>query len=258
MDRNEVAARREKIGKYLQNHANSWVTRSEIGKLFDISVATVTVDANHIVKTSIGGSIESSRNHGIMWIPDPVVIDVNEKMKEDARKAAAAFSKTEIMFAKGKNSEGYPDPTANMAIRNTEPQARPIFSGDVWLASRSDGRTDTCLILRNLGERSICVVIDKTASLDDGYVSYGRQKIDCTRIQSKPNKYFIDHVEIVTPTVMSKVREKLADILGIETSIIVGEPAVNEVAIREEIAAEYEKKLIDQKIDIYERILFRK
>lgn len=277
----EIVARREKVSAYLQSHSNQWMVLSDVAKLMDCAAVTIRRDITSIIENGLGGSIEAS-HQGIMWVPDPVIVDTQEKIKKDAQAFAAFFKTekkeekiekiektetTEILFAKGRNSEGYSDPTAAMAIRNAEPKTKTILSGDVWLSSRSDGRTDICLILRNLGDKSICVIIDKTATTKDGYIPYGWQKIDCTRISAKPNKYFTERADLVTPEVMSKVHEKLADILGIDIIVEAPAPApvvpqVDEKKLRAEIEAEikaeYEQKLTQQKIDIYERVLFGK
>lgn len=266
MRKEEIAARREKVKTYLQNHVNQWVTLGDVSKICNTTAFTAKKDIMHIVDNNIGGSIETS-HQGVMWIPAPVIVDPKEKMQKDAKAFASFFKtekkeeKTEILFAKGKNSEGYSDPTANRAIRNIEPDVKPIFSGDVWLASRSDGRTDACLVIRNFGDKSLCVTLDKIASSDDGYVSYGRNKIDCTKLSSKPNKYFIEHVEAIPAEVMANVRSKLADILGIEETInhVEASPIDEKklrAEVRAELEAEYERKLTQQKIDIYERVLF--
>lgn len=185
-----------------------------------------------------------------------------------------------------KNHEGYYDPTAGKAIMNLENSSheKPWKPGEVWEAASSRGNTDLLLVVSVGGDTSCCLML---YNYDDSYINKGRPEnlkhiawtthdyiVDASKIGQKPNKYFERRVFTLPLSMFTEIKAMIARCLDIDGMIekpvekIVEKEVKVEVPVEKTVYVEVpgpgtgkyteeelETKLLEQRIDIYERIL---
>ena len=258
--REVIDARREKIVSYMEANANETITGLEIANKIGVSRFVIQNDMKAIEKEYPELSIT---HRGYVWV-------MNEKKENPMR-----------------NCEGYYDPTAGQALKNLEKSStydRPWKPGEVWEAASSRGNTDLLLVVSVGGDTSCCLML---YNYDDSYVNKGRPEnlkhiawtthdyiVDASKIGQKPNKYFERRVFTLPLSMFTEIKAMIARCLDIDGMIekpvekIVEKEVKVEVPVEKTVYVEVpgpgtgkyteeelETKLLEQRIDIYERIL---
>lgn len=174
----------------------------------DVPTKTIANYLSVIAKRGDYPELTSKRGVGYVWNADEA--EFYAKKAEKVNDPSAYRKKHTVM----RNSEGYSDPTAGAAIRNTEGEDPYARLGEVWSVNGANGMTEWFLILSDWGTVRIGIPLytgDFRSRLRvkvdlDGIVLYG----DATNLRSKPRKYFDAYVGNVGE---KKVKAILDDVL---------------------------------------------
>lgn len=256
----KVKERKGQIRNYLAKHEGEYVTRVQIAKAIGASCGLDTI-ANDItaIKTELtGATIEAKHGVGYMFVR---LVDPVPK----------------------KNPEGYNDPTAYAAIKAVSPKT--FKCGDVHECTASNGFTDMFVIIKTFDDTSLVVklVEPKYVHGDTEYVhgiAYNGTvyAADIRRLTTKPNKYIAEKIFSIQETVYNDIMGTINEMFGFDTEVdttndteVVDAEIADlkaELAEKDRLLAEMKEealeidktalewKLMEQKIEIYERLLF--
>ena len=251
----EIAARRKRIITFLSANPNEYYHGEELGEKIGVSRFVIQNDMKAIKLEHPELSITKK---GYMW------------MMEEKKNPM-------------KNHEGYYDPTAGKAIRNLENSSseKPWKPGEVWHAGGSRGTNDLLLVVSVGGDTSCCLFL---YNYDDPYANRGKPEnlkhiawtthdflIDTSKLGQRPNRYFEDRAFTLPLSLFTEIKGMIARNLGIESLVVEKEVKVEvpvEKVVEKEVKVEVpgsgkyteeelNKLLLEQRIDIYERILKR-
>lgn len=151
-------------------------------------------------------------------------------------------TKDGYMWKETKNAEGYPDPTASMAIQNVAKQMmsnsldeafNPVAVGDVFEVVGSDKLKGEFLLIANDGQ---WVSLNVYRSVNDINLISLRDtdaKVDRRITTVSPRKYTLNKTETLSARDMAKVRKALVEWLGLGVNENAVKEAVNENAVKE-------------------------
>ena len=186
----------------------------------DISFSTVKHYCAELTKEY--PEITSSTGIGYIWAKEEA--EFYDKKAADATENKSAYRKKSPVM---RNSEGYADPTAGVAIRNTEGDDPYARLGEVWSVKGANGLVEWFMILSDWGavriglplysgdyRSRIRVKVDVA-----GAVLYG----DATNLRSKPSKYF--------DTYMGNVEDKKAKAILDDVLMAICDPDISPTVI---------------------------
>lgn len=120
-----------------------------------------------------------------------------------------------------KNSEGYSDPTAGMAIRNVEADNPYKSAGEVWRTEAANGDVEYFLVFAEYSTTrlGIPLYIQPASRFVDPIIidSLGGAKLygDCTQVKSKPKKYMIDTIGMIETEQLNDIRRRTCEAISI-------------------------------------------
>lgn len=120
-----------------------------------------------------------------------------------------------------KNSEGYSDPTAGMAIRNAEADNPHKSAGEVWRTEAANGDVEYFLVFAEYSTTrlGIPLYIQSSGRFVDPVIidSLGGAKLygDCTQVKSKPKKYMIDTIGMIETEQLNDIRRRTCEAISI-------------------------------------------
>lgn len=125
-----------------------------------------------------------------------------------------------------KNSEGYSDPTAGMAIRNAEADNPHKSAGEVWRTEAANGDVEYFLVFTEYSTTrlGIPLYIQSSGRFVDPVIidSLGGAKLygDCTQVKSKPKKYMIDTIGMIETEQLNDIRRRTTEAIGVTVQSI--------------------------------------
>lgn len=125
-----------------------------------------------------------------------------------------------------KNSEGYSDPTAGMAIRNAEADNPHKSAGEVWRTEAANGDVEYFLVFAEYSTTrlGIPLYIQSSGRFVDPVIidSLGGAKLygDCTQVKSKPKKYMIDTIGMIETEQLNDIRRRTTEAIGVTVQSI--------------------------------------
>jgi len=125
-----------------------------------------------------------------------------------------------------KNSEGYSDPTAGMAIRNAEADNPYKSAGEVWRTEAANGDVEYFLVFAEYSTTrlGIPLYIQPGSRFVDPVIidSLGGAKLygDCTQVKSKPKKYMIDTIGMIETEQLNDIRRRTTEAIGVTVQSI--------------------------------------
>lgn len=125
-----------------------------------------------------------------------------------------------------KNSEGYSDPTAGMAIRNAEADNPHKSAGEVWRTEAANGDVEYFLVFAEYSTTrlGIPLYIQPASRFVDPVIidSLGGAKLygDCTQVKSKPKKYMIDTIGMIETEQLNDIRRRTSEAIGVTVQSI--------------------------------------
>lgn len=125
-----------------------------------------------------------------------------------------------------KNSEGYSDPTAGMAIRNAEADNPHKSAGEVWRTEAANGDVEYFLVFAEYSTTrlGIPLYIQSSGRFVDPVIidSLGGAKLygDCTQVKSKPKKYMIDTIGMIETEQLNDIRRRTCEAISIPVQSI--------------------------------------
>lgn len=166
--------------------------------------------------------ITSSTGIGYIWAKEEA--EFYDKKAADATENKSAYRKKSHVM---RNGEGYSDPTAGTAIRNTEGEDPYSRLGEVWSVKGANGLVEWFMILSDWGAVRIGLPLyagDYRSRIRvkvdvSGTTLYG----DATNLRSKPSKYF--------DTYMGNVEDKKARVILNDVLKAVCDPDISPVVI---------------------------
>lgn len=181
----------------LRSHPGEIMTSKSIAnelsqRGMDILPKTVSNYLSVLIKQGDYQQLSSQPRVGFVWNADEAAFYTNKA--EQTNDSSAYRKKSTVM----RNSEGYSDPTAGTAIKNTEGEDPYARLGEVWSVNGANGLTEWFMILSDWGTVRIGIPLymgDFRSRIRvkvelDGIVLYG----DATNLRSKPRKYFDTYV----------------------------------------------------------------
>lgn len=170
-------------------------------------------------------------------------------------------TKDGYMWKETKNAEGYPDPTASIAIDNVAKQMmsnsldeafNPVAVGDVFEVVGSDKLKGEFLLIANDGQ---WVSLNVYRSVNDSNLISLKDtdaKVDRRITTVSPRKYTLNKTETLSARDMAKVRKALVEWLGLG----VNENAVKEAMQKSELVVlpqdDTELRMERQRAEIWE------
>lgn len=261
-----VAARRKQIVDYLEKNPFSWVTQQQIAQATGITKATVGKDMLVIKSNDI--RIDSEHGKGYRLTPFeeekpkkeveiPVSIFKDPKPEEKPAVTVRDFSDHFTL----KNSEGYSDPTASLAIEKADREknkydkvmvnGRALIPGDVWKTRSQTGFDEEVLIVGAHRGISTVLPLYSTPSkasenmwlywIDYKGVDY---VIDVTHISRKPNKYLDSYAYSIDPEELEEIRDLIAQ------SLCIGEKVVEKVVTKEIPVEKIVEKVVTKEVKV--------
>ena len=176
----------------LRKHPGESLTSGKISKLLEergVNVAPNTVKGYGRDLVREYPELTASAGRGYTWAKEESEFYA-KKAAEKAETPSTYRKKSPVM----RNGEGYSDPTAGVAIRNTEGDDPYARLGEVWSVRGANGLVEWFLILADW--KAVKVGVPLYAG---DYRSRIRVKVDvagttlygdATNIRSKPSKYF--------------------------------------------------------------------
>lgn len=125
-----------------------------------------------------------------------------------------------------KNSEGYSDPTAGMAIRNVEADNPYKSAGEVWRTEAANGDVEYFLVFAEYSTTRLGIpfYIQPGSRFVDPVIidSLGGAKLygDCTQVKSKPKKYMIDTIGMIETEQLNDIRRRTSEAIGVTVQSI--------------------------------------
>jgi biotin operon repressor len=125
-----------------------------------------------------------------------------------------------------KNSEGYSDPTAGMAIRNAEADNPYKSAGEVWRTEAANGDVEYFLVFAEYSTTRLGIpfYIQPGSRFVDPVIidSLGGAKLygDCTQVKSKPKKYMIDTIGMIETEQLNDIRRRTTEAIGVTVQSI--------------------------------------
>lgn len=180
----------------LRKHPGETLTSIQISKLLeergvDVAPNTVKGYGRELVKEYT--ELTASAGRGYIWAKEES--EFYAKKAEEETKTSSAYRKKSTVM---RNSEGYSDPTAGAAIRNTEGDDPYARLGEVWSVKGANGLVEWFMILADW--KAVKVGVPLYAGDYRGRI---RVKVDvagttlygdATNIRSKPSKYFDTYI----------------------------------------------------------------
>ncbi len=192
-----------------------------------------------------------------------------EKESEEQKKPMAVIT-APAKNDEFKNSEGYNDPTAALALRMMEPKETKVAAGDVWEVQQSTvpGTTREWLIImvHDTGWCSCLEVFDphERPAPNNPHIYHfpgdmQNYYVDCRRITTKPVRAFEDYHSKVSGDILDEIRLHTACAMGASVSSpkqgVVKTPRVDIVAEARR-QQDVDTLLLKQKAEIYEKCFF--
>lgn len=179
-------------------------------------------------------------------------IDRAEKLKD----------KSDTNFSKGKNSEGYYDPTASAAIREVDKMNLNLAPGSIVEHRTANGDTYDFLVLNSYGDNAtgfrLCEAwtgaSESPYSLKVGSL-FKDYFIDISRLSTVPIRFLSASNEVLA-TPLKNVKDKLAEYLKLEGARVEVEKIVEKV-VEKEVPVEVKSESDDvvvlrQMLEIYQ------
>lgn len=194
----------------------------------DILPKTVSNYLSVMLKQGDYPQLTSQPRVGFVWNADEAEFYA-KKAAEKAEPSSTYRKKSTVM----RNSEGYSDPTAGAAIRNTEGDDPYARLGEVWSVKGANGLVEWFMILADW--KAVKVGVPLYAG---DYRSRIRVKVDvagttlygdATNLRSKPSKYF--------DTYMGNVEDKKARVILNDVLKAVCDPDISPTVIEAVIPA---------------------
>lgn len=129
-----------------------------------------------------------------------------------------------------KNSEGYSDPTAGMAIRNAEADNPHKSAGEVWRTEAANGDVEYFLVFAEYSTTrlGIPLYIQSSGRFVDPVIidSLGGAKLygDCTQVKSKPKKYMIDTIGMIETEQLNDIRRRTCEAISMPVQNVWSQP----------------------------------
>lgn len=176
----------------LRKHPGESLTSGKISKLLEergVNVAPNTVKGYGRDLVREYPELTASAGRGYTWAKEESEFYAKKAAKK-AETSSTHRKKNTVM----RNSEGYSDPTAGVAIRNTEGDDPYARLGEIWSVRGANGLVEWFLILSDWKAVKVGVPLyagDYRSRIPvkvdvAGTTLYG----DATNIRSKPSKYF--------------------------------------------------------------------
>lgn len=182
---------------------------------------TVSNYLSIVIKQGDYPQLTSKPRVGFVWNADEAEFYANKA--EKSNDSSAYRKKNPVM----RNSEGYSDPTAGIAIRNAEGDDPYARLGEVWSVKGANGLVEWFMILSDWGAVRIGLPL-----YAGDYRSRIRVKVDvagttlygdATNLRSKPSKYF--------DTYMGNVEDKKARVILNDVLKAVCDPDISPVVV---------------------------
>jgi len=184
----------------LRSHPGEIMTSKSIAnelsqRGIDVLPKTVSNYLSVMIKQGDYPQLTSKPRVGFIWNADEAEFYAKKANNTKKSNDSSAYRKKSTVMH---NSEGYSDPTAGTAIKNTEGEDPYTRLGEVWSVNGANGLTEWFMILSDWGTVRIGIPlymgdfrsrIRVKVELDD-IVLYG----DATNLRSKPRKYFDTYV----------------------------------------------------------------
>ena len=155
-----------------------------------------------------------------------------------------------------KNSEGYPDETAEVAIENVDdPKADTVSlaPGEVWSTSESNGTTGMIFVFNALNGAAQCVKLYPDVQTNREIVGPDPFQIgdmigDVTHITFKPLRYCIRRVSDRNDAKLMEARKRAAQVLGIKcfTPEVIEKEVIKEVPVKDDTEINRLKREIER------------
>ena len=207
----------------LRSHSGETMSSKSISEVLsqrgiDILPKTISNYLTVILKQGDYPQLSSQPRVGFVW-----------NAAERSNDSSAYGKKSTVM----RNSEGYSDPTAGTAIKNTEGEDPYARLGEVWSVNGANGLTEWFMILSDWGAVRIGIPLymgDYRSRIRvkvdlEGIVLYG----DATNIRSKPRKYF--------DTYVGNVGDKKAKAILNDALTAVCDPDISPTVVKEVMPA---------------------
>lgn len=158
-------------------------------------------------------------------------------------------------YPETKNDEGYSDPTAAKAMKNTAVEYNPDQFGRIFeMTSPTTNENDYYIMIQDYGSRGVLAIPmvkerNWRSSNNSGYVmNYRFEKelyyIDIRAMYLRPTKYIINHdCGVVTQNTLMSIRTKMYRMLGFNI------PEVVEKVVEKEVPVEVEK-IIEKEVPV--------
>lgn len=216
----------------LRSHSGETMSSKSISEVLsqrgiDILPKTISNYLTVILKQGDYPQLSSQPRVGFVWNADEAEFYANKE--EKSNDSSAYRKKSTVML----NSEGYSDPTAGAAIKNTEGEDPYARLGEVWSVNGANGMTEWFMILSDWGSVRIGIPLymgDYRSRIRvkvelDGIVLYG----DATNLRSKPRKYF--------DTYLGNVGDKKAKAILNDALTAVCDPDISPTVVKEVMPA---------------------
>lgn len=162
-----------------------------------------------------------------------------------------------------RNSEGYSDPTAALAMRMMEPKETRVDAGDIWEIQQSTvpGSTREWLIVvvHDTGWCNCLEVYDphERPAPNSSHIYHfpGEMQnyyVDCRRITSKPLRAFEDYQSKVSNSILEDVRLHIANAMCAQVPVKNDAQESPDVSLERDV----ERLLIEQEAKIYKECFF--
>lgn len=188
----------------------------------DVIPKTVSAYLSKLIKQKEYTQLTSKPRVGFVWDEEESEFYA-KKATEKAETSSSYRKKSPVM----RNSEGYFDPTAGIAIRNTEGDDPYARLGEVWSVKGANGLVEWFMILSDWGAVRIGLPL-----YAGDYRSRIRVKVDvagttlygdATNLRSKPSKYF--------DTYMGYVDDKKAKAILNDVLMAICDPDISPVVV---------------------------
>ena len=194
--------RKEQILNTLKSNPGKSVKTSDLMKMFDINYKTFWNDLKDLKKQD--KNVITTRGAVTYNCPDTSSILLVVKPER---------------YSEDKNHEGYPDPTANNAIKDTDKEESIKMvhrgipkEGEVWQVTAMNKKSELYII--------VAVNYDKEYATCISYVPNVEAEECDIKLYSKPLRYFERKSWGMPGSYMSILKERLAEYLGIGTKIV--------------------------------------
>ena len=173
---------------------------------------------------------------------------------------------------RGKNHEGYSDPTATKALKNLEKKDEPVYiPGGVYEYENSNGFIDEVLIVAS-NEKMVSLLVVQQPEIEKTTPNcillteqkYGQQKraVNPEQIMTRPAKYVKGYLYTVGKEDYARIKDALAAYFRIESGIkevpveVIKEVKVDEKAI-EDLKIQHQLEMAKLESSIYKDICLK-